>query len=274
MKLKITLFLVLFSLLFSCSESNIEDIVKPKYSITYLGNGNTAGNIPIDNTMYEIDETIIVATNYNSLTRDNYSFVGWNTQQDGFGEVFLESETIRMGDSNIVLFAQWENSIVYHELTTENELKITGLPAIGENEWYYATVSFINGNLILNTEADESYFQFHYASGGDNFGFLRISQNFNFNTAVEVIDNNSRIKTLELGDSINDTVFESYSTAEISGNFQNWSSIENVHVPVRLTIDEEIHFGFLKVSFKDVEGILTIHTIAYNKTANNSIIVF
>ncbi|MCF7568261.1 InlB B-repeat-containing protein [Sabulilitoribacter arenilitoris] len=274
MKIKALLFFVLIFTILSCNQKDENLEFVNTYKITYFGNGNTEGSVPIDNNNYEINDVAKVALNYNNLKREGYSFLGWNTLFDGTGEQYMEEESINIGNSNIELYAQWADNVISHELNTENQLRITGLPEIDENDWYYATVDFLSGRLILNTENSLSNFQFQYKSGGDNFGFLRISQGFYFNTAVAVDNVASMIKILESGSLIDENIFESLSTAEISGYFQNWSDLENVFIPVRLTIDNNTHFGFLKVSFNDIEGLLTIHTIAYNKISNESIVTF
>lgn len=266
---------IILLIFISCSEENDESELSETYVITYFGNGNTEGSVPIDNNKYEMNNVANVAINYGGLKRNGYSFNGWNTLFDGTGVHYLENESINIGNSDIELYAQWLDNVVYHELTSENQLKITGLPEIDENSWYYATVDFINGKLLLNQDYDDSNFQFHYRSGGDNYGFLRVSQGFLFNTAIGVGDDDiAMIKTLESGTLVESDLFESYSTAEISGYFVNWNNVDDIFIPVRLTIDENLHFGFLKVSFDDMEGILTIHSIAYNRVPEESILTY
>jgi len=273
MKIKL-LFILLFTLI-SCSEEVGEPELSNTYVITYFGNGNTEGSVPIDDNKYERNNVANVAINYGGLKRNGFSFIGWNTLFDGTGLEYLENESINIGNSDIELHAQWLDNVVYHELTSENQLKITGLPEIEENDWYYATVDFINGKLLLNQDYDDSNFQFLYKSGGDNYGFLRVSQGFLFNIAVEVDhDGTAIIKRLESETLVESDLFESYSTAEISGNFVNWNNLDNIFIPVRLTIDDNLHFGFLKVSFDDIEGILTIHSIVYNRVAKESILTY
>ncbi len=266
------LYLIIFSILISCSE-NTNDLPTSIYKITYFGNGNSQGSVPVDNNNYEDNDIAKIAFNQGGLKRERFSFIGWNTLADGSGTSYLEGDNITITNSNIMLYAQWEDNLILHELTSENQIMLNGLPEIAENDWYYATVNFVTGTLILDTEINLSNFQFHYKSGGDNYGYLRITQDFFNSTAVTVVNNIGVIKTLESGDLIDQDLFDNYSTAEISGYFHNWSNKQNIFLPTRLTIEGKIHFGFLKVSFQDTEGILTIHVIAYNRIPNESIII-
>jgi len=82
-------------------------------SVTYDGNGSTAGTVPIDpSNPYESGETVTVLGNTGDLTRINdggtsYRFTGWNTKADGSGTDQAEGSTFTMGASNVILYAQW-----------------------------------------------------------------------------------------------------------------------------------------------------------------------
>jgi hypothetical protein len=107
-KLNVQMFLIIGLLLISCNDAS-----KNKYfSVTYNGNGNTAGNIPIDDTNYEQGMTVSVLGNSGYLLKINvsgvsYKFVGWNTQVDGNGTMYSQSQTFVMGYSNVTLHAIW-----------------------------------------------------------------------------------------------------------------------------------------------------------------------
>ena len=77
-----------------------------KYMINYYGNGNTSGESPTTiNTYKKGDHAIIL--NGDSIGREGYEFVGWNTNADGSGEQFKPGDEIMM-DKNIILYAQWK----------------------------------------------------------------------------------------------------------------------------------------------------------------------
>jgi uncharacterized repeat protein (TIGR02543 family) len=82
------------------TESNPE-----QYSITYSGNGNTSGTVPVDANRYTSGAiaTVLAA---GTLARSGYTFAGWNTAVNGSGTAFAAgaSRTVTRSDT---LFAQW-----------------------------------------------------------------------------------------------------------------------------------------------------------------------
>ena len=82
-------------------------------TITYNGNGSTAGTVPVDPFgPYQSGATVTVLGNTGDLTRINsggtsYYFTGWNTKADGSGVDQAEGSTFIMGASNVTLYAQW-----------------------------------------------------------------------------------------------------------------------------------------------------------------------
>lgn len=79
----------------------------PTYSIQYDGNGYESGNVPEDFTSYEENQGVIILGNQGTLTKNGYEFNGWNTSSDGRGTAYLAGETLNMGSSDVVLYAQW-----------------------------------------------------------------------------------------------------------------------------------------------------------------------
>jgi uncharacterized protein (TIGR02145 family)/uncharacterized repeat protein (TIGR02543 family) len=77
----------------------------PVYAVTYSANGGT-GNVPIDDNTYVNGQTVTVLGQA-SLTRTNYAFAGWNTQEDTLGASYLAGNTFAMGSANVILHAKW-----------------------------------------------------------------------------------------------------------------------------------------------------------------------
>ena len=50
------------------------------YTVTYNGNGNTGGAVPLDGTGYNNGDAVTVLGNTGSLVKTGYTFAGWNTQ--------------------------------------------------------------------------------------------------------------------------------------------------------------------------------------------------
>ncbi len=87
--------------------------VNPTYTLTYDGNGNTSGNVPIDTANYEQGQLVTVLGNTGSLIKSGYAFSGWNTQANGTGITYAEPQTFTMGAVNITLYAMWTAGPTY-----------------------------------------------------------------------------------------------------------------------------------------------------------------
>jgi len=79
----------------------------PVYTVTYSGNSNTGGSVPVDSNQYQQGATITVLANTGSLTRTGFVFVGWNTLSSGLGTTYQPSATFSMGSSAVTLYAKW-----------------------------------------------------------------------------------------------------------------------------------------------------------------------
>lgn len=80
----------------------------PTYTVTYDGNGSTAGTVPVDTSNYEEGQAVVVFENTGGLSLSGYTFTGWNTQADGGGTPYNQTDTFTMGTENITLYAMWE----------------------------------------------------------------------------------------------------------------------------------------------------------------------
>jgi uncharacterized repeat protein (TIGR02543 family) len=80
------------------------------YTVTYDGNGNDGGNVPVDPTGYDSGDVVLVHDNSNGLMKHGYVFGGWNTAANGSGTDYLPGQTFKMGSQNVTLYAKWINS--------------------------------------------------------------------------------------------------------------------------------------------------------------------
>lgn len=88
-----------------------------KGTVTYNGNGYTAGTAPTDGSSpYATGDTVTVLYNSLNLEQNGFTFAGWNTRADGQGTSYSGGDTFSMGSENVVLYAQW-NVAVAGELT-------------------------------------------------------------------------------------------------------------------------------------------------------------
>jgi len=77
----------------------------PTYTITYNKNDGS-GEMKIDPIVYKTGAEFAVYP-ANTFTRQNYNFSGWNTKTGGTGTSYTSGELYTMGNSDIVLYAQW-----------------------------------------------------------------------------------------------------------------------------------------------------------------------
>lgn len=82
------------------SESSINLNVKPS-KIIFDANGGT-GNMEAQSFSYGEEKEI----SENTFTREGYVFDCWNTEKDGSGENYNDTESIKI-DKDITLYAQW-----------------------------------------------------------------------------------------------------------------------------------------------------------------------
>ncbi len=76
-------------------------------TITYNGNGATSGSVPVDGNTYDIGAEAQIHGNTGNLAKTGYTFMGWNTADDGSGIDYLEGDTIVLMGSVTLLYAKW-----------------------------------------------------------------------------------------------------------------------------------------------------------------------
>jgi uncharacterized repeat protein (TIGR02543 family) len=79
-----------------------------RFSVTYDGNGNTAGAVPVDANAYYADSSV-TALGHGLLAKAGYTFTGWNTQADGSGTSYAAAATFKITE-NVTLYAQWKHT--------------------------------------------------------------------------------------------------------------------------------------------------------------------
>lgn len=81
------------------------------YKVTYYGNNNTSGNVPVDSINYTQGSYVTIKDNIGNLVKiqDGISllFTGWNTKADGSGTNYLAGHGFSISTSTVSLFAKW-----------------------------------------------------------------------------------------------------------------------------------------------------------------------
>lgn len=76
------------------------------YTITYNGNGNDEGVVPIDNILY-YSGNIATVLGQGTLVKYGKTFDGWNTSQYGGGITYQYGDSFTISNTNIILYALW-----------------------------------------------------------------------------------------------------------------------------------------------------------------------
>jgi len=91
---------------------------KPKYSVTYDGNGAESGNVPADSGAYAQGSVVSILGNTGSLVKNGSDFVGWGTKSvysdpDTY-TLYNEGDALAMEGSGVTLYAVFlENFLGY-----------------------------------------------------------------------------------------------------------------------------------------------------------------
>lgn len=91
---------------FSPDTYTVLRLVDTAQYVTYNGNGNSSGTVPVDTTGYAQNATVTVLGNSGALAKNGYVFNGWNTAADGSGTSYQPGATFVMAASS-TLYAQW-----------------------------------------------------------------------------------------------------------------------------------------------------------------------
>ncbi|MBN1982631.1 MAG: InlB B-repeat-containing protein [Chitinivibrionales bacterium] len=118
---------------------------KTTYTLTYLGNGNTAGKAPEDQNNYETGAQVTVQGNTGNLVKQNATFTGWNVKADGSGTPYTAGSKLTIGSENVVLFASWSVSQVY-SVTYLGNGNTTGEPPVDNNKYEKGAKVTVKGN--------------------------------------------------------------------------------------------------------------------------------
>ena len=80
------------------------------FNVTYDGNGKTDGTVPSDATNYAANASVTVQAQ-GDMEKDNYTFGGWNTADDGTGTNYVAGSGTFKITGATTLYAHWTQSI-------------------------------------------------------------------------------------------------------------------------------------------------------------------
>lgn len=120
------------------------------FTVTYNGNGNSAGAAPLDSNKYETSALVNVKSNTGSLVKPGATFIGWNIMADGSGIAYAGGVTFAMGGSDVVLYAQWTTNPTF-TVTYNGNGNTTGTVPVDANKYETSatvTVKSNTGSLV------------------------------------------------------------------------------------------------------------------------------
>jgi uncharacterized repeat protein (TIGR02543 family) len=119
----------------------------PTYTLTYNGNTNTSGNVPIDGSSpYTSGSTVTVLGNSGSpvLAKAGFTFAGWNTIANGTGLSFSQGNTFTI-NANRTLYAQW-TPVTYIVTYNGNTNTSGNVPIDGSSPYASGSTVTVLGN--------------------------------------------------------------------------------------------------------------------------------
>ena len=125
-----------------------ENITEYHVKLTYDANG---GEGAIDSATGVAGKIVTVAQN--EFTRNNYTFIGWNTQADGKGTAYKAGDSFTLTDKDTMLYAQWSKNSDSAGTGRNRTAKPTDLPKTGDNSnlalWF--VLLLVSGGAITAT---------------------------------------------------------------------------------------------------------------------------
>jgi len=145
---------------------------KPTYTITYDGNGNTGGTVPVDSTIYkEKDiETVTVLGNTGSLVKVGYTFIGWNTAANGSGTSYTGGTFFIISSASIILYAQWTLNATY-TITYNGNLNTGGSIPVDSNNYISGATATVLDNVNDLIRTGRTFVGWNTAANGSGTNY-------------------------------------------------------------------------------------------------------
>ena len=123
------------------------------YSVSFAANGGTGTMTAISGIACGGSATLTA----NTFTRENYTFIGWNTQSDGTGTSYADKAELTDIKGDITLYAQWQ---------AEEKWYVSGNFPNHDWDTYY---QFKDGKVAISLPANTTYqFKIRKQVGGND----------------------------------------------------------------------------------------------------------
>ena len=83
------------------------------FTLTYDGNANTNGLVPVDESTYSVGSNVIVLGNSGSLVKQGYTFDGWNTAINGSGTNYVVGGLLTIIENTTFILSVRRGSPIY-----------------------------------------------------------------------------------------------------------------------------------------------------------------
>lgn len=125
-----------------------EKVTQHQVKLTYDANGGEGATDPASGAA---GESVTVPENV--FTRNNYTFIGWNTQADGKGTAYKPGDSFTLTDKDSVLYAQWSKNSGSAGTGTNGTAKPIDSPETGDNSnlalWF--ALLLVSGGAVTAT---------------------------------------------------------------------------------------------------------------------------
>ena len=160
----------------------------PVFMIIYNDNGADSGDVPVDSSSYKEGAIVTVLGNTGSLVKAGYTFVGWNTVEDGIGTNYQGDVTFVMGAESVILYAEWVN--ITYTISGKVTDHVTGIGVPGAKVGFGSNIATTNANgdySVTVAENEEISGNFYFCKGAE-YNFSVIS-GFNLTPVSDLVYN-------------------------------------------------------------------------------------
>ena len=132
-------------------------VVPTTYTVTYNGNNETSGTVPVDSSSPYVSGSIVtILGNVGSpiLAKTGSTFAGWNTTADGNGTSYSQGNTFTI-NTNTTLYAQW--------ISLSAPSAPTSLSSVGGNREAYILFTQVGTvtNYAYSTDNGVTFLEFN-----------------------------------------------------------------------------------------------------------------
>ena len=150
------------------------------YTVTYDGNENTDGTVPIDaNSPYAAGGPVTVLDNTGSLIRTGHTFTGWNTLANGLGTHYDALDIFNIV-GNTILYAEWAADT--YSVTYDGNENTSGVVPDTQTKLYGVTLTLRSNSGAL-ARTDYIFSGWNTAADGSGTDYAE-SADYTVNAAV------------------------------------------------------------------------------------------